>query len=331
MKTVFYLLTIIIAVVGGYFLGSNRHIANIGPGATPTPVPTPLARYSVENLANANISPGKFQIVETLEENDLFTAYKFKFTFNPEIDGGTMKMTSGQINIPTEPGSYPIVMMFRGYVDSTLYATGIGTRNGARVFAENGFVTIAPDFLGYADSDTEAGNIFESRFQTYTTAISLMNSLDQINNWNGKDVFIWAHSNGGQIALTVLEATGVNYPTTLWAPVTKPFPYSVLYYTDESADRGKFIRRELSKFEAIYNADEFAITDYIDRIKAPIQLHQGTADDAIPVDWSNQFISQLELAEIEHEYFVYPGGDHNMRPHWDTVIERDIEFFRKHL
>src|SRR5690606_5347887 len=100
--------------------------------------------------------------------------------------------------------------------------------------------------------------------------------LNQINNWNNDDVFIWAHSNGGQIALTTLEATGKMIPTSLWAPVTKPFPYSVLYYTDESADRGKFIRTELAKFEAIYNADQFAITDYVDRIKAPIQLHQGT-------------------------------------------------------
>jgi uncharacterized protein len=328
---------LLIGLVGGigWFLGRNigfneNKIINLA--AEPTPVPTPFSIYSIESLSKANVQPGKLQIIETLEENEKFNSYKFKLTFDPEIESGNYKTTTGQINIPnTSSSNYPLVIMFRGYVDQNLYVTGMGTSSGAKVFAENGFITVAPDFLGYGESDQEADNIFESRFQTYTTALSLLKSIDQINNWNHEDVFIWAHSNGGQIALTVLEATGVEYPTTLWAPVTKPFPYSVLYYTDESPDRGRFIRQELARFEELYNPDLFTITDYVDRIKAPIQLHQGTADDAIPVEWSNQFIAQLKNAEVEHLYFIYPGADHNLRPSWDTVIERDIEFFKKHL
>ena len=36
----------------------------------------------------------------------------------------------------------------------------------------------------------------------------------------------------------------------LWAPVSKPFPYNILYYTDEAEDRGKWLRGEIAKFEA---------------------------------------------------------------------------------
>ena len=85
--------------------------------------------------------------------------------------------------------------------------------------------------------------------------LSILESLDSIKEWDEENIFFWGHSNGGQVALTILEITGKDYPTTLWAPVTKPFPYSILYYTDESEDKGKYIRRELSRFENLYNTD----------------------------------------------------------------------------
>lgn len=334
MKYLLSVVVIIFVAISSFILGNKweeiRPTIPV-PTASPTPVPTPFSKYSVPGLSKANIQPGEIEIIETISEEEKYTSYKFRLTFDPEISGSNTKSTTGQLNIPNEGGPFPLVVMFRGYVDPTIYETGIGTRSGAAYFAENGFMTIAPDFLGYADSDSEAGNIFETRFQTYVTAISLINSLDQIDQFDKRNIFIWAHSNGGQIAITTLEATGLPYPTTLWAPVTKPFPYSILYYTDESVDRGRFIRRELALFEEIYNADEYAITDYLDLIQAPIQLHQGTNDNAIPVEWSNTFAAQLEANDVVVEYFVYPGADHNLRPSWDTVVERDLAFFQKYL
>jgi len=155
-------------------------------------------------------------------------------------------------------------------------------------------------------------------------------SLDQIPQWDQKNVFIWGHSNGGQIALTTLEITGVNYPTTLWAPVSKPFPYSVLYYTDDSIDRGKLIRSELAKFEEVYDVEAYSLTNYLENIEAPLLVHQGKSDDAIPLDWTNNLVQKLEDKGKNVTYYTYPATDHNMRPSWDMVIARDLEFFKKH-
>lgn len=301
----------------------------------PTPIPTPLARYEIENLKSATISEGEIEILETISEEDTFTSYLFKYSFDPAIDTGKIKQVTGQINIPNGEGEYPLILMARGYVDQSIYETGIGTRPSAAYYAENGFVTVAPDFLGYGGSSSESGDIFETRFQTYTTFLSLIKTLNpefaaktkNTIKWNGKDIFIWAHSNGGQIALTALAVTGQTTPTVLWAPVTKPFPYSILYYTDESVDNGKFIRKELSKFEQVYDVDKFSFTNYIESINAPIQFHQGGADDAIPTSWSISFVSKLRALEKEVEYFYYPNSDHNMRPDWDTVVARDVDFF----
>lgn len=294
--------------------------------------PRPLDKYTIENLSKTPVPQGDLQIKEVMEEENEYTSYLFEFTFIPTLSGKEEKTVTGQINIPSgQNEKYPLILMLRGYVDQEAYQTGDGTRNSAAFFAKEGYITVAPDFLGYADSDKETEDIMEARFQSYTTTLSLLESLDQIEAWDAENLFIWGHSNGGQIALTVLEITGRQIPTTLWAPVSKAFPYSVLYYTDESEDRGKLLRKEIAKFEEAYNPDLYSLDLYMEKIKAPIQLHQGSADDAVPIDWSNELAEKLEDLEKDITYYTYPGADHNLRPSWNTVVARDLEFFKKHL
>lgn len=298
---------------------------------TPTPAPRIFDKYSIDSLTSATVAISEIKIDKLLSENEKYDSYMYKQTFDPTFSNQKSKTVTGLINIPKGEGNFPIVVMFRGYVDPTIYSTGVGTRRAGEVFASNGFITVAPDFFGYGESDTEAGNVFETRFQTYTTAIETIKSLPTINKWNQKDAFIWAHSNGGQIALTTLIATGNNYPTTLWAPVTKPFPYSILYFTDESVDGGKFLRGELAKFEEFYDTDLYSFTNYLDKINAPIQLHQGTNDDAVNWEWSSEFYNKMKSIEKDITYYKYPGADHNLQPSWNDVVNRDLEFFKKYL
>jgi len=297
------------------------------------PTPKPLEVYTIDNLSKITFAKNKIETVSTMAEEAEFTSYLFKMNFSPNPDKKEIKHTGGVINIPKSDTDtkFPLVLMLRGYVDQKIYTPGTGSKRAAEVFAKNGYITIAPDFLGYADSSQESSNIFESRFQTYTTTLNILSSLDSIGSWDNKNIFIWGHSNGGQIALTILEITGALYPTTLWAPVSKPFPYSILYYTDESEDKGKFIRKQLSVFEDDYDVEKYSITNYIDRIKASIQIHQGTLDDAVPVEWTNSLQKTLKNQENKINYFTYLGADHNLQPSWNTVVERDLDYFQDNL
>lgn len=313
-------------------------------------VERPLEKYSIESLSKTDVPSGTLEISDVLSNQENYTSYLFQFRFIPGIDNEIIKTTTGVINIPKSNNqniSYPIILMIRGYVDQKIYTSGIGTKNTANYFAENGFITIAPDFLGYAESDREAGNIFESRFQTYVTILSLLKSIEEMKNnrdqltvnnvitdeqltaklLNYSTINIWGHSNGGQIALTILEITGKDIPTVLWAPVSKPFPYSVLYYTDESKDRGKFIRTQLSKFEALYDVEKYSLTNYYDKISAPIQLHQGTSDDAVPANWSDTLNDELKSLDKNVVYIKHIGADHNMNPAWNEAVGQNIRFY----
>ena len=293
-----------------------------------------LDKYALDNLAKSDIGEANLQIEKELKVYPNFTSNEFILEFSPNLDKKTMKKVSGMINIPhTERGNgkYPVIVMLRGFVSPADYFIGNGTINAAIFFANNGFITVSPDFLGFGDSDSEPENIFEARFQTYTTTLALLKSIKSLNGWNQKDIFIWGHSNGGQIALTTLEVTGASYPTVLWAPVSVSFPFSILYFTDEADDKGKFLRQELAKFEEVYDTELYSLTNYLGRVKAPIQLNQGSMDTAVPMSWSNSLAEALEKLDQEVRYTKYPGADHAMAPLWNTVIQQDLEFFEKNL
>lgn len=302
--------------------------------------PRPLDKYTIENLSKAQIQPSKIEIGETVKEDKEFISYFFSFSLDPTLSGKNKKKVTGLINIPSGNGPFPAVVMFRGYVDQKAYATGDGTRRVGEYFATNGFITIAPDFLGYGGSDVEATNIFESRFQTYTTALTLLKSIYEPSfakamegKWDGKNIFIWGHSNGGHLALAFLEITGKAYPTVLWAPVSAPFPYSILYYLDETEDSGKLIIQKLAEFFELYDPKLYSVTNYYGKIapETPIQIHQGTADDAVPLNWTNSLAKTLQGLNLKLDYFTYADTDHNLQPAWSQVVARDLDFFRKNL
>jgi dipeptidyl aminopeptidase/acylaminoacyl peptidase len=317
---------IIASVITRYFLLSK----NTQPDIVQKIISKPLEKYQFENLINTPIPTNSIEIKDTVEENDDYTVHTFTHSFDPTMQGKNDKVVTGVINMPIRNRSMPIILMFRGYVDPEIYTPGVGTKRAAAEFAKAGFITVSPDFLGYGGSSENAGDIMESRFQTYTTALSILKGLETLPQWDGRNIFIWGHSNGGQIALTLLEITGQEIPTVLWAPVSKPFPYSVFYYTDESADKGKFLRSEMAKFENLYDVEKYSLDNYFDKITAPVELHQGGSDDAVPLSWSNELASKLKLVKNEN-YFSYPQADHNLMPDWDTVVSRNIIFFNSKL
>ena len=322
-KVIFFLLSSLVLISLGWW--GNETFKNYLSLDTDLPSwnkPKPLEKYTIENLSKTAVKPAKINI-----ENDIFN-----FEFDPTLEykkSNELKKVTGLINMPESNQNSPIVILLRGYVDQSIYQTGVGTKRVGEYFRDNGYITLAPDFLGYGGSSSESANIFETRFQTYTIVLTLLKSINKENfpNWDGKNIFIWAHSNGGQIALTMLEVTGGNYPAVLWAPVTEGFPYSILYYTNESDDGGKFIRKELAKFESEYDTDKFNFTKYFDRINSPIEYHFGTNDDAISSEWRDRFLKKMKALDKDIKNYNHPGADHNMNPLWGEVIQKTYTFF----
>lgn len=331
--------------------------------ADPTPIPKPLQKYALAELKQYPFQASKIQVSAKVTDREGYSEYLFTYsTFGKTMSG----LMTVPLPLPEDQSNLRTIVMIRGYVPPENYVPGIGTSPAARYFAKQGFITFAPDFFGYGGSDTEPADEWEARFIKPISVIELIKSLqtegvagDVMHLPTTQNIGIWAHSNGGQIALSALEIMGESIPTVLWAPVTAPFPYSILFYGDEEADEGKSQRAWIAMFEKIYHAADFSLTQHLDLLSGPLQIHHGTNDEAAPKSWSDEFIVKLktenekrkaqiewlttasnsaqtatnsaQLNPIEYQYFVYPGADHNLRPveNWNLAVARDFSFFQK--
>ena len=327
-----------------------------------TEKPLPLLQYSFKNLNQKVFTPQEGLKVEKIISEDVETN-TYVLLFKYESQG---KNISGALNIKADgeikkSAEQPTIIMLRGYAPIENYYSGLGTKNAAAVFAENGYITLAPDFLGFGESDSEPVDTWEARFIKTVNIIDLIKTiqafpeidLSQIKNFPIKKITldpnkigIWGHSNGGQIAISVLETMNSNLPTTLWAPVLAPFPYSVLYFSDEYEDEGKETRKYLSLFEEDYDVFDFSITQHLDQLHGPIQIQHGTNDDSALVSWTQEFLTKVDLenerratdssienkkAPIEIDFYKYQGANHNLQPNWNEAVQKDLNFFKKYL
>jgi len=295
-----------------------------------TTIELPYLQYAFGKLVEREDQAGKIEI-----KGERFTYF---------TEG---KLVTGAVHKPEGEGPFPTIVMLRGYVEKEEYRTGYGTDSAAKYFAKRGYLTLAPDFLGYGGSDAEDENSWGARVRRPVEVLDLLASLASIPQADLSRIYLWGHSNGGQISLSILEILGrraqLELPrpvqikaATLWAPVSKPFPYSVLYYTDDrdeesqdGGDQGKALRQSLAEFEGDYDVFDYSIDRYWDWIEAPIQVHQGTADEAVPQEWSDELAAGLKKIGKKVKYYAYPGADHNLRPMWETVVKRDTEWFEE--
>jgi len=285
----------------------------------------PLDKYNFEVLRKKECQGSEIRIEKVIKEEDVFTSYLFSY----QTEG---KKVTGMANMPnTKNGKRPVIIMLRGYADDEIYFTGLGTRKAAGVFAENGFITLAPDFLSFGGSDTSSADILESRFERPLTVLNLLASIKSIPEADPDEIFMWGHSNGGQIALSILEITQKDIPTVLWAPVTEGFPESVLQYIGELDDQGIRVKTAIDNFLLKYEPEKYSIDNYYSDIQATIQLHLGLADPLISEEEIDEFAKTMADLGKNVNYYKYPRNDHNLSRDWDLIVSRDLQFFRKHF
>lgn len=370
MRKVFVVLVILILIVLGVFgwqtIRDQAIVTPIGKKVQEI-TEKPFAKYTFQRLRDADIPASPIAIGRKLKDDPDFASYEFYYTVDKSLLGTKEdQRVSGLINIPKTTGTYPVLVMFRGFVPRETFTTGEGTRRTAEEFARNGFITLAPDFLSFGESDNPKVSSMEDRFQTYPTALTMLNSvqylpaaLDQLESRpqptisepsdqtfspdeseasisgvlaDTSKIGIWGHSNGGHITLSVLAISGKSYPTVLWNPVTKPFPYSILYFTDEYEDEGKALRKVVADFEQDYDVFDYSPSRYYKWIQAPIKLDQGGLDEEVPVHWSDQFVDSMKKIGKDIEYTIYPGENHNFNNGaWPEIMESDIQFYTDHF
>ena len=70
---------------------------------------------------------------------------------------------------------------------------------------------------------------------------------------------------------------------------------------------------------------------YLEDLSGPIQLHHGTKDEDVPVEFSVKLADQINAAGGTVELYTYPNDNHNISNYFTTAMNRSIEFFDRYL
>jgi len=72
-------------------------------------------------------------------------------------------------------------------------------------------------------------------------------------------------------------------------------------------------------------------SSYVADLSGPIQLHHGTADTSVPVEFSDSLNQRIEDVDGVVEYYIYPGDNHNLSGNLATALKRSVDFFDKYV
>jgi fermentation-respiration switch protein FrsA (DUF1100 family) len=73
--------------------------------------------------------------------------------------------------------------------------------------------------------------------------------------------------------------------------------------------------------------NSISANSYLSDISGPLQLHHGTADEEVPLEFSETLYYEMLAANKYVELYKYDGDNHNISNSFGTAMRRSIEFF----
>ena len=235
---------------------------------------------------------------------------------------------------------WPVIVFNHGYILPELYRST--ERYSAYVdgFASQGYMVLSSDYRGHGDSEGLAPGGYGS--PAYT--VDVLNGLAAIKTHPDADpdrIGMWGHSMGGYITLRAMVVSQEIRAGVIWAGVVGSYPdllenwdlmnENIFPTPDPNSRQFRWRNRLLETYGLPEDNPEFwasiSPTNYINDLSGPLQLHHGTADYTVPVDFSQSLAERLRIMGKHVELHVYQGEDHNITRNFDAAIAESVRFF----
>ncbi|MCB0034971.1 MAG: alpha/beta fold hydrolase, partial [Anaerolineales bacterium] len=262
------------------------------PSPTETPLPTatphPLLPYTIAGLRAGDYSGGQIQVREMRAQTAAFTQSYIDYP----SDGLTI---TGMMHVPVGEGPFPVLILLHGFAPRESYWSGWGTWQAAEYFAQQGYITIAPDLRSWGESDSGP-----SLFQTglVRDVLNLIGALESLPQADPSRVGLWGHSMGGGITTKVITVDSRVSAAVLYAPNSADDAdllgrWGAACLPDQSQAAGNFCNPSeilpadapADLIDSYYAAvDDPAVLQqiaplyHLDLIAVPVQIHIGSAD-----------------------------------------------------
>lgn len=248
----------------------------------------------------------------------------------------------GLYTIPKEtppPSGFPAIAFIHGHLDPASYTPTeryVAYQDG---FAKSGFITFKPDLRGHGKSE---GSPVTSNFSDgyVIDALNLVSALEANKLVDKNRIGMWGHSMGGGITLRSMVISKKIKAGVIWAGVVGDYEDLLQRYKNRADWLRAQSNSNLAKdFYEKYGSpsanphfwNEIDPYAFLKDISGPLQLHHGTLDESVPIEFSRHLKIALEAVGKPVELFEYPGSDHNIAQGFSQAMQRSIEFFKKNL
>ena len=304
---------------------------------TSTPTATPLNPLAIEFMRKQSFPGSDLVIEQTLPPGANYSRSVASYKSDGLKINGLLTVPTG----PKPPTGWPVVIFNHGYIPPDQYRTTERYVAYQDAFARNGYITYKSDYRGHGSSEGRAAGGYGNVDYT-ADVLNALASVKRLKDADPNRIGMWGHSMGGSVTLRAMVTVPDVKAGVIWAGVVASYPDLFDRWRRAPAGPGGMpapARGWRNDLTAQYGTPEenpqfyasISPNSYLKEISGPLQLHHGTADTSVPVEFSDTLEKQMKDAGKTVEYFKYPGDDHNIASNLSAALQRSVAFFDKYV
>ncbi len=308
---------------------------------SPTPTPTPTHPLMIEVMRQQDYLGSEITIEETLDLGSNYDRYITSYLSEGLKIYALLTVPQGE---KPESG-WPVVVFNHGYIPPDQYRTTERYVAYVDGFARNGYIVFRSDYRGHDKSEGEPSS--GHTVPDYTVdVLNAVASLKQYPDADPDRIGMWGHSMGGGITVRAMVVTEDVKAGAVWAGTTAPYAELIEAWRrwrsdgptptlDPDHPRHRGLEETFDTYGTPEENPEFwaalSPTSYLGDLSGPLQLHHGTADDSVPLEFSQNLYAQLVAIDERTELYIYEGDNHNISNSFGTAMQRSIAFFDRYV
>ena len=315
--------------------------ATLLPTGTPIPLPTSTAipQHPLQiEVMRAQQYPGSDIVIEsTLEPGVNYSRYYVSYLSEGLKIYALMTVPNGE----KPPTGWPVIIFNHGFIPPEVYRTTERYVAYVDLIARSGYIVFRSDYRGHDRSEGEPSGAYSSPGYT----VDVLNAVASMKRYPDADpnrIGMWGHSMGGYITLRSMVVTKDIKAGVIWAGVVASYPDLLTRWRrgpNASFTPTPNPRSWRVSLVQQYGSPEanpvfwrsISANSYVGEISGPLQLHHGTADEDVPLVFSELLLNEMLNANQYAEFYTYEGDNHNISNYFSTAMQRSIEFFDRYV